>query len=270
MADLRIRIELQRTNKGIEMSKLADLARETQKLLRMIAEDVHLDEAGGTWVAQDFYNGSLGFDAEYQLADVDIDQVHAFLHTVDQVATAERETNWNAQHVRPATLVQSAKLATLAEEGETIRLGWMNGSPAVEWRPLKKDRAAAILEHFNAWVEYRGMLQGRIHALYKESNPAFFELRDFASGTLVKCIYKPNHYDEVYRALERRDAVALVAGWIRAKRLDRSIAEIHVERIQPTRPVDENRLREFFGSAPSWTGDMTTDQFIDSVRGRED
>lgn len=247
------------------MSKLSELSRESQKLLRMMAEDVGIIE-GGKWVAQDFYNQGLGFDAEYQLADVDTEQVRLYLHAVDNVALVGRESNWKVQGIRPETIVQSAKVAVLADEGETIRLGLLGNFPAVEWRPLSKARAAAILEHFTSWVEYRGMLQGVIHALYKESNPAFFEMRDFASRQLVKCIYQPNDYEKVYKALERRDGVVIVSGWIKAKRLDREISELRVERIQPTRPLSVQKLREFFGSAPGWTGDLTSNEFIDRVR----
>jgi hypothetical protein len=55
------------------------------------------------------------------------------------------------------------------------------------WKPLRKDRAEATIEFYQEWVEYRGMLQGRIHNLYKEANPPYFFFRDFASGVLVRC-----------------------------------------------------------------------------------
>ena len=79
MAILRVRIELQRPRKGIEMSRLAELSGETQKLLRMVADDVGITSTGGTWIAQDFYNQGLGFDAEYQLAEVDDPEVIGYM-----------------------------------------------------------------------------------------------------------------------------------------------------------------------------------------------
>jgi hypothetical protein len=271
MAQLRVRVELQRPDKGIEMSKLADLSRETQKLLRMVAEDAGLVAADGTWVARDFYNQGVGFDAEYQFADVDPDEAVRYTHLMDQITVVDRDTNWTVRGVRAATLVQSARVATLASEGETVRLGLYNGVPdKFEWRPMRKDLAAAILEHYESWVEYRGMLQGVIHSLHKESNPPFFDLRDFATRALVKCIFKPEDYEIVHKALERKTGVVLVSGWIRAKRLDKAIAEIRIERIQPTKPINAQQLRDFFGSAPGWTGDLSTDQFIDLVRGTDD
>lgn len=270
MALLRVRVELQRPNKGIEMPKLARLAEETQKFLRLVAEDLGID-TDGTWVAQDFYNQGIGFDAEYQIADIDQPQVDAYIHTIDAVMSVGPERHWSVPRVRPQTLVQSARLATLAADNETVRLGLYNGdTPAVEWRPLTKDRAAAILQHFEDWVTYRGMIQGIIHSLFKESQPSYFDIRDLASGDLIKCFYQPAMYSEVYEALERKDAIVLVGGWIRARRSDRKIADVKVEKIKPTKPLNEAQLRAFFGSAPGWTGDLTTEQFIERARGSDD
>ena len=267
MAELRIRIELQRPDKGIEMSKLSALAEETQKFLRMVAEDAGINPDEGTWVARDFYNQGIGFNAEYQFADVEQDQVLAYLSLVEGITDASPERQWAVPRVRPLTVLQSAKLATLAGEGETVRVGFLNGHDVVrDWRPLAKPKAVAIIEHFEAWVEYRGMLQGVIHSIYKEVNPPYFTLRDFASRELIRCEFPAAHWDDVHKALERKDAVVLVAGWIRAKRIDKSIACIRVERIEGTKPLRRDQLMALFGSAPGWAGDLTSDEFIDSVR----
>jgi hypothetical protein len=43
-----------------------------------------------------------------------------------------------------------------------------------------------------------------------------------------------NFWPELHKALERKTAVVMVTGWIRAQRIDRSIALMRVERIQST------------------------------------
>jgi hypothetical protein len=277
MAVLRIRIELQRPLKGIELSKLSALAEESQKFLRMVAEDVGLNPNAGTWVAKDFYNQGIGFDAEYEMADVDYDQVSTYLHAIGSIATVERESKWVVKGVKPLTVLQSARLARLADVGETIRIGtfdipddYPDAPPVLHWQPLRKERAEAIIEYFMDWVEYRGMLQGRIHNLFKEANPPYFSLRDFASGDLVRCEFAEGIWSDLHKALERKTAVVLVAGWICAKRVDRSIAVVKVERIEGTKPLSRERLLKFFGSAPGWTGDLTTDQFIESIQEGDD
>ena len=268
MAELRIRIELQRPGKGIEMSKLSALAEETQRFLRLVAEDVGLNPNEGTWVARDFYNQGVGFNAEYQFAEIDHAQVLAYEHLVDEIARVEREHDWAVPRARPVTILQSAKLATLAGDGETVRVGILNGSDdtPVAWRPLVRSKAVAIIEHYEAWVEYRGMLQGLIHSLYKEVTPPYFTLRDFASRELVRCEFKATEWDAIHKALEHKDAVVLVAGWIRAKRVDKAIAVVRVERIESARQLTLQQLTGLFGAAPGWSADLTSDELIDRMR----
>ena len=252
------------------MSKLADLSRETQKLFRMLSEDVGVGAADGTWIALDFYNQGIGFDAEYQLVDIGEEQAAAYAQAVEQIAHVDAETHWTVRGVRPVTLVQCARVAMLADEGETVRLGTYRDSHNVGWESLTKERAIALIQHYEEWIEYRGMLQGIIHSLYKESTPPYFILRDLASRELIRCVFKPEDYSEVYRNLERKNGVVLVSGWIQASRLDRRVAELRMERMQSTKPLDTEALKQFFGSAPGWTGDLTSDEFIDSVRNERD
>lgn len=270
MALLKIRIELQRPRRGIEIPKLAKLAEETQKFLRSVAEDVGIDPSQGIWVAQDFYEQGVGFDAEYQASDIDDPQVQAYEHVVDEIVSIGPEKNYTIRGVRPQTLIQSARMAMLAGEDEVLRIGLYNGRPAVTWKPLEKARAAAIVEHYQDWIEYRGMIQGIIHALYKEAQPPYFHIRDLASSELVKCVFQPSMYRDVYEALERKEAVVLVSGWIRTRRSDPTVRELKVERIKSTQPLSDAQLRAFFGSAPGWTGDLTTEEFIERARGSKD
>ncbi len=72
------------------MSRLAALSGETQKLLRMVANDVGITALGGTWIAQDFYNQGLGFDAEYQLAAVDDPEVARYMSALDAMSIVNR------------------------------------------------------------------------------------------------------------------------------------------------------------------------------------
>ena len=269
MAQLKIRVELQRSRKGIEMSKLERLSSEAQKLFRYLGEDMHIP-ADGTWVAKGFYDQGVGFDATYQGSGVDDLQARDYLRSLDAILTVGGEQNWTVAGVSDKTLVQSAVLARVAGDEETVRLGLSNGDDVLRWRPLAKSRAHAIIEHFNNVVEYRGMLQGVIHAVFKEADPPHFKLRDRGSGDLVDCEYGPELYSDLHVALKQREAVVLVTGWIHAKRSSRSVESLRVERIQAVQPMTRQELEAFFGSAPGWTGDLTTDEFIDSVRSRDD
>jgi hypothetical protein len=276
MAQLRVRIELKRPRKGIELAKLIRLAEEAQKFLRMVAEDVGIKPDDGIWVAENFYNQGIGFDNEFYFSDVDHAQVASYVHAVDVIASIDREQEWRVRGVRPLTVLQSAKMAAIADDDEVVRLGLLrnevvvDGLPDVEWRPLPKARAHEIIEFYQESVEYRGMLQGLIHSLFKEAAPPYFTLRDFASGELVRCEFKAADWPSLHHALTRKDGVVLVAGWLRVKRVDKAIEVMRVDKIQGTKPVSRDELQAFFGSAPGWTGDMTTDEFIKSLRTEDD
>jgi hypothetical protein len=265
MAELRIRIELQRASKGIEMSKLSALAKESQQFLRMVAQDVGLNPNEGVWVALDFYNQGLGFNAEYQYAEVDHDLAATYIHAIDGISSVGPVNNWHVPGIDPLTIVQSARVAQLADEGETVRLGLLRGDE-VEWRPLTHEKAAAVIEHFDAWVEHRGMLQGVIYTIYKEASPPYFTLRDYASRQLVRCEFEPLQWEALHKALTKKDAAVFVGGWIRTRRVDREIASVKVERIQGVRPLNRQELTAFFGAAPGWTGDLSTEDFIEQLR----
>lgn len=277
MAQLRIRIELKRPRKGIELPKLIRLAEEAQKFLRMVAEDVGIRPDEGTWVAENFYNQGIGFDNDFQFAEVDQAQVASYIHAVDVITMIDRENSWQARGIRPLTVLQSAKMAAIADDDEVVRLGLLKADVTglaphvdVDWRPLPKPRAHEIIEFYQATVEYRGMIQGLIHSLFKEAAPPYFTLRDFASRELVRCEFKAGDWPSLHQALTRKDGVVLVAGWLRVKRVDKAIELMRVDKIQGTKAVSENELKAFFGSAPGWTGDMTTDEFIKSVRTDDD
>ena len=269
MAQLKIRLELQRASKGVEMSKLERLSKEAQKLLRALGDDLGIP-TNGTWVAQNFYDQGVGFDASYQNSDVDALQAERYIHVLDQTLTVNQEKDWTVSGVSTKTLIQSARLARVAGEDEIVRVGLSNGAPTVQWRALAKSRAHALVEHFDNVVEYRGMLQGVIHNWFKEAEPPYVKLRDLATGELVDCEYEPSQYDDVHKALHRQEAVVIVAGWIHAKRSTRTVESLRIERIKASDPLSQSDLEAFFGASPGWTGDLTTDQLIDVVRGRDD
>lgn len=267
MARLRIRFELQRPQKGIQLPKLIELARETQRFLRAVADDTGLGKSEGQWVAVDFYNQGLGFDTEFQTSDLDEHQVKTYVHAVDEITSLGLDFSGRMRHIKADTLMHFAKVARIAGDGETVRIGLYNGKAEPIWKPLSKPVAAAILDGLQQWATYRGMIQGIIHSLYKEAEPPYFDIRNLSSRDLVKCYYTPALYEDVVASLERKDAVVIVSGQITSRRVDRAIREIKAERIEAVDPFTREDLTRFFGAAPNWTGEMTTEDFIDEARG---
>ena len=272
MAELRIRIELQRRDQGVEPAKLPKLAEEAWRLLRMVAEDSGGVPEECSWVAGGFYEQGIGFDVKLDSPDgVDQATVDGYLRAIDAAAQATRDGNWAARGVRDATILQAAKLADVAGEDETIRIGLLNGAYEPDWRPLPRARAREIIDHFNEEVEYRGTLQGVIHSIFKESDPPYFRLRDFATSKLIRCELQWSAWADVHDALQDKDAAVIVTGWAKAKRIDRRIHMVKVDRLKRGRiPMNTDRLRNFFGSAPEWTGALTSDEFVEKQRAEFD
>jgi hypothetical protein len=269
MARLRYRFELKSDAKGIQLQKLAIVADEFQRFLRMIAEDVGYESLKSGWQAVDFYNGSVGFDVEYT-GQTDEDQVRIYTRAVRRV-TAYDPRGPNAQAltgVRKDTVLQYAKVGGHIDPIETINLGFFTDgdSEPDEWQSLSKSTAIAMTETLDKIVEYRGMVQGIVHSLYKENHPPYFDVRELSKQDLVKCFYSPEKYRQVVELLRNKDSVVLVSGTIKARRIDRKIEEVRVERLRAVDPLSPEELRRLQGAAPNLTGDLSTEEFVDQIR----
>jgi hypothetical protein len=83
----------------------------------------------------------------------------------------------------------------------------------------------------------------------------------------VKCIYTSAQYPEVANALQERTTVIHFSGNITYDRVARIVSELRVDRMERARVLTPAEFEEFFGSAPQFTGDMSTSEYVDSIRG---
>ena len=91
-----------------------------------------------------------------------------------------------------------------------------------------------------------------------------------AKGRSLPVSFEKEHYQKVVSALKDEDAIINVSGMIRTDRAKRKIEWLRVEKIEETAPFKDTDIDAFLGCAPNITGDMTTDQFIDSIRDNGD
>ena len=278
MARLRFRFELDGEGRGVPLPRLAGIAQETQRFLRKVAEDVEADALKSDWVAVDFSNSLMSFNIEY-VGNVDQDQVRSYTRAVRQIVShvpnlpsvSTADMDMPATIVaRQDTLLQFAKIADYIEPTESLNVGfYSNGEVAPdEWETLSKSSALAVVASLAEYIEYQGMIQGIIHSLYKESEPPYFDARQLSTHHIVKCYYKPQDYRTVVGLLSRKDAVVLIAGQIRARRIDRKIIDIHVERMRSTEPLSDAEFEQLQGAAPKLTGNLTTGEFVSRQRRR--
>jgi len=69
MANLRIRVELNKGRVGMPLGKMANITHETMKFLKMVCEDIGALEVADKWIALNFENDSVDFDCEISSLD---------------------------------------------------------------------------------------------------------------------------------------------------------------------------------------------------------
>lgn len=274
MSDLRLRIELNKGGEGISFPKLAEISLEAAKFLRMIVSDVDRGIAG-TWIAQEFENNSVDFTAKFS-GNITPEQVGLCRNALDATMREEFDFTFLEQHrVRRATLLQYAKIAKAIAPDEAIhfRLYDGNGDNATP-HVLTKDHSLELAQKLKLTdtVSYQGSIQGVMTALFKDPSEyakPHFRLRELYSGTLIPCYYTSDQYDMVVYGLHNLDAVLHVAGTILASRTERKPLEVKVSKIKVAEQYQDGDLEKFIGCAPEATGDQTTEEYIDTIRGRD-
>lgn len=79
---------------------------------------------------------------------------------------------------------------------------------------------------FTQDFKYDGALQGKLGTWYKDGS--YFNLRELSSNALVKCHYRAEMYDEIYRLYEDKDAVINISGHVTADRATGQLKEVRV------------------------------------------
>ena len=173
MARLRIRIELSRGGVGVPLGKLAGVVGETHKFLRMLAEDVHIDDdrrdGRGEWLGFDFANESLNFTAEYSGA-VKAEQVRAFYAAFDGTTALRR-----------ATIAQFAGITASIGEDDLVGFGLYGADDAVEpaeWRCLSRRDAARISEEISVLLKATGEQESHLPAVTDAGSSLFRRSRE--------------------------------------------------------------------------------------------
>lgn len=280
MSNLRIQIEIHKGIRGVPLHKLSQIVGDIQRFLSMLSEDIGLAVKAESWIGLDFTNGSLAFVAEKveAVAPEEILSFNAaFVSIVDKQPIAP---------VRRATIAQYAKIADPIEPEEAVSFDLFEPEeehvyepeegieyvhhevPPVRRLQLTRSEALAIQTEVQAKVRAYGALQGRIHSLFLGSRPAYFNLRELSTGSLVKCVYKPKVYPEIASALQRRNAVLHVYGYTTTDIVERKLEEMEVARVVLAPTLTDEQFDQLFGAKPGFTGKLTTQEFINYARDR--
>lgn len=286
MPTLKVQIVINKGERGVPLNKLAQIVGDVQQFLLMISQDLNFEVKPKSWVGLDFENGSLLFTAE-KTEDVSQQSIEEFNSTFTSIS----EKRPNAK-LRRATVAQYAKIADPIDPEEAVSFGLYAATPLIgntqeesvsaeffqlitasapvplRWVDLTKAAALEIKSEIQGKVRAYGSLQGKIHSLFLGSQPAYFNLRELSSGTLIKCVYKPAVYTAIAAALQRMNAVLHVYGYTTTDLVDRKLEEMEVDRVDLAPFISDEDFANLFGADPSFTGRLTTQEFINFARGR--
>lgn len=279
MSELRLRIELNKGGEGISFHKLAQISVEADLFLKMIIQDVD-KRIVGHWIAKDFTNESVDFTTEFS-GQITPEQVVLCQKALEATMATEFDlAKLEKSRVKRATLLQYAQIAKPIAPDEAIYFALLNGhrSPPKRHRhTLTKEHSIDLVQRIQITdnVTYEGSIQGVITSLFRDQRlykKPHFRLRELYSDALIPCYYSPSLYSQVVlKGLRESDSVVHVAGKIVASRTERRVLAIReVKKIIEAEEYQPGDLQRFVGCAPEATGKLTTEQFIDSIRRRND
>jgi len=268
MAQIRLRVELNRGRTGAPMDKLADVSRQLERFLRALAADLSIEVKKGEWLATNFENGSVKWDAALQ-AEVKDTVFHRFNESVEFVADYDPETEGSNGLVSDATLLEYGRIGMHMDPDEIVCLGIYStptSKKPKKWRPISYRSTTKVRQAIESPIESYGSIQGIMHSWTKEGYSPNFQIRELSSDVLVKCTYRSELYPDVHASFKERTAVVFVTGAMKYDRVKRQVEELHAERLDRFASLSSEELKAFFGSAPRLTGDKTTNEFMGSIR----
>jgi hypothetical protein len=266
MAKIRVRVRLNKGRIGIPLYKLGAIVKETEAFFSMLGQDVELPGVKKQWLGLDFENSSVAFSIEY-VSPVATEMAALFATSIDDIRQGKPSVI-----VQDETRKQYARIARELDEDEIMDLGIYKDpeSPLPEYFELSKRNLPPILIETQRVVESYGSVQGVIHSIFMGSKPRHFFIRELATEGLIKCVYTSEHHSELVKTLKEEGTVVHVYGLVEVDMAHRKISQITAERIDAAPKLSDNEFDDFFGCCPKLTGDLSTQEFIDDIRARND
>lgn len=268
MSRLRVKLVLNEGGEGAPLNQIVDIGREVERFLRYLAEDAGVTVERKQWVARQFENRSVRFDVEAPV-EIPDEVVAVFNRKFDYVATFNPEKQSLDGGVRHQTMLQYAKAAGALAAHESMSFGLYKpkADKPFEYRKLSKLRALDLHQRLTETIRVKSTVQGTIHNLGIEEH--YFTLRERKSGHLVRCDYPEDLYDEVHAAASNPDSLVYARGLVTFRRVDRLVEAVKVDTIKAA-PALPDVFNKLFGQHPDYTGDLSTQEFIERSWGDDD
>lgn len=262
---LRVKMVLNEGGEGVPLSQLTDIADEAEKFLRCLAQEASIVVQRREWLARNFMNQSVSFDIERE-AQIPLDAVKEFNRKFEHVDLVRRERRRLNGEVTHRTLLQYTKVAKALGPHEKIAFGLYrpDDDKLYIYALLTKRDAEIMAGYLSEELTYSGSLHGMIHNVGVED--LSFQLRRSRSLGLVRCEFRESLYREVIEACRHRHAQVYVHGLLTARRLDQEITRVQADKIKVGPRLSAERYHSFFGADPNYTGEMSSEDFVERNR----
>jgi hypothetical protein len=139
-----------------------------------------------------------------------------------------------------------------------------------DWKKVTYRKTAELRQLLDAPYNTAGTVQGLFHSWHQGADKPFFNVRELSTGNLIHCDYEPELYAKIHQAMEAPDTIVLVYGEMRWDRATSSIIALSVSDIEAVKPLTPHEFEKLVGIAPTFTGTMSTDEYISWLRGDEE
>jgi hypothetical protein len=234
------------------MAKLGKIAEQTEKFLRTYANELGLNARSGDWLAADFKNSSVEFQAELP-QEVSPAVAQIFSNGLEVLADFDPENEGLNGRVGEASALEYAKIGALIDPDEIIRMGVISpNGRAPRWRDITYNSFNRIRRTLEQPITSHGAIQGILHAWFKEAKEPHFQLRELASDDLINIYYDDRMYQQVAEAVKERSTTLMVEGKISYDKVSRKALEMRARRVNAMSMMTPTEFESVFGCAPDF------------------
>lgn len=271
MARLKLRIRFNPGRTGAPMDRLGEFATQTEKFLRSLTADLGVAAKKGHWLATNFGNESVGFDTEFADALQDAEAIKG-IEALELILGENTLTAIERGIVSYGTVAEFSRIGKSLSADDHFMIGIYKSPEADEpdWKKVTYRKTAELRQLLEAPYNSVGSVQGLFHSWHQGADKPFFNVRELSTGELIRCEYGSEMYPKVHKATENENTVVLVYGNIEWDRATNLVVTMEVTDIEAVKPLLPHEFETMAGSAPNYTGAMTTSEYISWIRGDEE
>lgn len=256
MAKLKVRFIVNQGRHGAPMAKLGRIAEQTEKFLRALASDTGVDAKPGEWLAADFENSSVAYQAELP-REVSLAEAEIFSKNLEFLADFDPDAEGLNGMVSDHTALEYSKIGSILDPDEIIRMGVVQpNAKKPKWRDITYANLSTMRRQIEQPIHAHGSIQGLVHSWFKEAREPYFQVRELSTSDLIKVFYANEMYDKVAKSVQNRATTIIVSGKMSYDRVSRQAVELFAERIEAMGSLSSAEFSSLAGSSPNFSSDV--------------